>query len=308
VSNSTGQVTVSIIILSWNTCSLMRECLASIVEYGAGYELEIIVIDNGSTDGTQAMIQKEFPDVQLVQNLENVGFARGNNQGVALSRGHYLLLLNSDAMLKAGSLDALVTLTKTQPRLGMAGARLINPDGSFQASHTPFPNQWREFLILSGLGRIFMGRWFPSRGPEEQKGPQLVDYVEGACMFFKREAYLDVKGLEESFFMYAEDVDLCYRLKQIGWQVWYHPNAEIIHYGGASSAGRRTRREGDLYRSRVQFFQKHYGSFQASLLKFQIYFFTFIKNIFHKLLRLVSGGKKGRPVIAIKDLATLLKN
>jgi N-acetylglucosaminyl-diphospho-decaprenol L-rhamnosyltransferase len=305
---SSGKPRISFIILSWNTCSLLNECLASIAQFAGAWDHEIIMIDNGSKDGSQEMVRTRFPYVRLVQNQENVGFSRGNNQGVNMSTGQYLLLLNSDAMLKQGTLDTLISLAQTQPGLGMVGARLINPDGTFQASHTRFPNLWREFLILSRLGQIFMGRWYPSHGPEIDKGPQKVDYVEGACMLFKREAYLEVGGLDESYFMYAEDVDLCFRLRQKGWQIWYHPEAEVIHYGGASSSGRRTKREGDLYRSRVQFFQRHYGKIQANLLKAQIYFFTFIKTIFHRVLKLLSGGKRGRPVIAVKDLAALLKD
>lgn len=201
----------------------------------------------------------------------------------------------------------MLHLADAQPRAGIIGAHLLNADGTFQASHTPFPNLWQEFLILSGLGRLLFDRWYPSRGPEEAKGPQPVDYVEGACLLVRPEAFKETNGLDEGFFMYAEEVDWCYTMRQKGWQVWYQPVAKIIHLGGGSSHGRRTQREGDLYRSRVRFFRKHYGNIPAQLLKLQIYGLTAIKIAFHGLLRLISGGRRGRAVVSLKYLATELK-
>lgn len=299
---------LSIIIVNWNTCQLLADCLNSIIDTAGNITYEIIVVDNGSTDGSQAMLARQFPQARLLQNRENVGFARANNQALAASRGRYALLLNSDALATPGSLQALVSLAGQQPRAGIVGARLVNPDGSFQASYTPFPTLWQEFLILSGLGRLFFGRWYPSRGPDADKGPQIVDYVEGACMLVRREAYESAGGLDEGYFMYAEEVDWCYTMRQKGWQVWYQPAAKIIHLGGASSAGRRTRREADLYQSRVRFFRKHYGNTAAAALKGQIYGFTAAKFLVHGLLRQVSRGRFGRPVVGIRQLALQLKN
>lgn len=294
---------VSIIILNWNTRDLLADCLDSIAQTAGDLDITIIVLDNASTDGSQAMVQQRFPHVRLIVNQENVGFARANNQGMAVSDGRYALLLNSDALLTPGTLQALVRLADAKPQAGIVGAQLLNPDGSFQASHTPFPSLWREFLILSGVGRALYGRWYPSRGPEEDKGPQIVDYVEGACLLVRREAFEDVGGLDESYFMYAEEVDWCYAMRAKGWQVWYQPAAKVIHLGGGSSRNRRTQREGDLYRSRVRFFRKHYGDRLAELLKWQIYGFCAIKIAVHGLLRLVSGGRYGRPAVPLRHLA-----
>ena len=298
---------VSIVILSWNTCGLLENCLSSITTAAADLDVEIIVVDNASTDGSQAMVRDKFPHVHLIANQENVGFARGNNQAMALCKGRYMLLLNSDAFAAPGSIQALVRLADVQPKAGIVGAQLLNPDNSFQASHTSFPNLWREFLILSGVGRLLYGRWYPSRGPEEDKGPQPVDYVEGACMLVRAEAFDDVGGLDEGYFMYSEEVDWCYAIREEGWQVWYQPEAKVIHLGGASSQSRRVRREADLYRSRVRFFRKHYGDMAAEALKLQIYVLTAIKVIIYKLLRLLSGGHYGRPVVSLRYLATHLR-
>jgi len=295
---------ISIIIVNWNTRDLLADCLDSIASSGIAGDLNIetIIVDNMSTDGSQAMVRQRFPHVRLIANAENVGFARANNQGITVSNGHYALLLNSDALATPGSLQALIRLAETKPRAGVVGAQLLNPDGSFQASHTPFPNLWQEFLILSGLGRVLHGRWYPSRGPEEDRGPQIVDYVEGACMLVRREAFENVGGLDEGYFMYAEEVDWCYTMRAKGWQVWYQPAAKVIHLGGGSSQNRRTQREGNLYRSRVRFFRRHYGDRAARLLKLQIYGFTAIKIVVHELLRLVSSGRYGRPVVSLREL------
>jgi N-acetylglucosaminyl-diphospho-decaprenol L-rhamnosyltransferase len=298
---------ISIIILNWNTRDLLSDCLNSIAQTASDLDIEIVVVDNASTDGSQAMIRRRFPHVRLIANTENVGFARANNQGVEASNSRYALLLNSDTLVIPGALQALVRLADTKPRAGIVGAQLLNPDSSFQASHTPFPSLWQEFLILSGIGRTLYGRWYPSRGPEEDKGPQIVDYVEGACMLVRRKAFDDVGGLDEGYFMYAEEVDWCYAMQAKDWQVWYQPTAKVIHLGGGSSRNRPTQREGDLYRSRVRFFRKYHGDREARLLKLQIYGFTAVKIAFHRSLHLVSGGRYGRPVIPLRHLATELR-
>ncbi|MEK7326118.1 MAG: glycosyltransferase family 2 protein, partial [Chloroflexota bacterium] len=203
---------VSIIIVNWNTRDMLADCLNSIALTAGKLRVETIVVDNNSTDGSQAMVQERFPEARLIQNRQNVGFAKANNQAMAVMQGRYALLLNSDALATPGSIQALIELADSQPRAGLVGAQLVNPDGSFQASHTPFPSLWQEFLILTGLGRLLHGRWYPSRGPEEAKGPQKVDYVEGACMSVRREAFQQVGGLDEGYFMYAEEVDWCYTM------------------------------------------------------------------------------------------------
>jgi GT2 family glycosyltransferase len=298
---------VSVIVVNWNTRQLLRDCIESILAHPDGYAVEIVVVDNHSTDGSVEMVREQYPAVHLIANAENTGFARANNQGVRAASGRYVLLLNSDAMLTAGALRSLMTLAESNARIGMVGARLVNADGSFQASFTRIPTLRQELLILSGIGRLLYGRYYPSHGPEEGAGPQPAGYVEGACMLAPRSAYLEVGGLDEGYFMYAEDVDLCYALQRAGWQVWYQPAAQVIHLGSASSKNRRPQREADLYRSRVRFFRKNYGNTSAGLLKAIIFFFTIIKMTAHRLLRLVSGGRLGRPVVGMRQLFSTLK-
>ncbi len=300
-------VDLSVIILSWNTCAILEKCLVALEKFGDGIPFETLVVDNGSSDGSQEMVRSKFPKVSLYQSEKNLGFAGGNNRGIDLTDGAYILLLNSDAFFTEGALSALLKIIEQYPQAGIVGAQLVNPDGSFQASHSRFPGLWQEFLILSGLGRFFYGPFYPSRGPEVKKGPQKVDYVEGACLLVRREALENAGKLSEAFFMYAEEVDWCFAMKKAGWEVWYQPDARIIHLGGASSQNRRTSREGDLYRSRVIFFKMNYGPIKAFFLKWMILGSVWMKNLVHGLARLLSGGKKGRVVIPLRDVLEKLR-
>jgi GT2 family glycosyltransferase len=293
---------LSIVIVNWNTRDLLLRCIETAHAVRGELQLEFVVIDNASSDDSVACLRERFPDITLIENTKNVGFARANNQGVRASHAPLSLLLNSDAFLTVGSLQALMDVVAAHPKAALVGAQLRNADGTFQASHTAFPTLWREFLILSGLGRVVHGHWFPSHGPDDDRGAQPTDYVEGACMLVQNAAYLSVGGLDEGFFMYAEEVDLCYRLQQAGWQVWYQPAARVTHLGGGSSKNRKVQREVDLYRSRVQFFRKHHGGLAGLILKGQIIGFTALKSILHALLRVLTQGRRGRRVAPLRDL------
>jgi N-acetylglucosaminyl-diphospho-decaprenol L-rhamnosyltransferase len=298
--------TVAIIVVSWNTRKLLSECIASVIATCQDIAYEVIVIDNGSTDGSIAMVQQDFPQVRLVLNQQNVGFGQANNQAANLSKADYFLLLNSDARLFAHSMRALLDLVQTNPQIGAVGTRLENADGSFQASYTNFPTLWREFLILSGIGRKVFGPWYPSHGPKED-AIRKVDYVEGAGVLIRREAYQQVGGFNPEFFMYSEEVFLCYALAKNGWQVWYQPRARVLHHGGASSKNRQTKREADLYQGRIRFFLKAYGPLPAHLLAYLIVTITTLKQVFHGVLRIISRGKIGRSVVPIIEIKKKIK-
>ncbi len=304
---STERVEVSVIIVNWNTWDLLVQCLQSLYDTTSDLDLEVIVVDNASSDGSPTIVRERFPQVQLIQNQENLGFAQASNQAIKRCRGRYMLLLNSDTQALPGSLDKTVRFMDEHPRAGIAGVRLLNPDGTFQASYTPFPTLWREFLILSGLGRSLIRPTFPSCGPQTEKGAQKIEgYVEGAYLMARREAIDQIGGLDEPIFMYSEEVDWCYRFHQAGWEVWYLPQAPIIHYGGQSSKERRGRMEAELYRSRVYFFRKHYGGTAAFCLKALIYAMTLTKMLVHRLLRYVTRGRRGRTVTSWQELRLAL--
>jgi len=300
---------LSIIIVNWNTSGLLNKCLQSLYDFVTGIDFEIIVVDNGSVDDSIEMVRKIFPDVQLIANLKNIGFVRANNQAIYSCYGRNLLLLNSDTVILPDSMIKAVQFMDENSNIGISGVKILNSDGSFQASFNPFPTLLREFYILSGLGRWLIRSCFPSYGPQSEKGPQKVNgYVEGACLMVRRAA-MDAEGmLDERIFMYAEEVDLCYRFIQVGWEVWYLPQASIIHHGGESSKKQQGKMEAELYRSRVYFFHKHYGKASALRLEALIYIITTVKMFYHKLLQILSNGKRGRGVSTWKELRTALKS
>jgi GT2 family glycosyltransferase len=268
---------------------------------------EFIVVDNASTDGSVEMLRTHFPKVTIMANERNIGFAAANNQAMEVAQGRYFLLFNSDAVATPDSIAALLRVATHNERAGIVGARLVFPDGSFQASYTRFPSLAREVLILTTLGRRLSGPWYPSGGPQLEPGPRRVDYVEGACLLVRRAAYEDVGGLDEGYFMYAEEVDWAYTMAVHGWQTWYAPDAEVIHFGGGSSRSRPTQREADLYRSRVRFMRKHHGAVHANALKVLLYTSTAAKLAFHSLLRLLAP-ERSRPVVGLNQLTSALRD
>lgn len=300
---------LSIIIVNWNTRNLLAQCLQSLQDTVKESSFDVWVVDNASSDGSVAMVRERFPQTHIVANSENVGFVRANNQAIAHCRGRYMLLLNSDTRALPGSLDQAVRFMDEHSRAGIAGVRLLNPDGTFQASYTPFPTLWQEFLMLSRLGRWLLRPTYPSYGPQIEKGAQKIKgYMEGAYLMARREAVEQVGGLDERIFMYAEDVDWCYRFHRVGWEVWYLPNAPIIHYGGQSSKKRRGRMEAELYRSRVYLFRKHYGKLIAFCLMALVYAITLPKILVHRVLQFVSRGHKGRTITSWKELCQAMSS
>jgi N-acetylglucosaminyl-diphospho-decaprenol L-rhamnosyltransferase len=296
-------IDLSVIVVNWNTRDLLTQCLGSVYGTLKDLSFEVIVVDNASSDGSVETVKNDFPQVQIIANAENVGFVRANNQVIAISRGRYVLLLNSDTQVLPGSLDRTVHFMDAHPGAGIVGVRLLNPDGTFQASYTPFPTLWREFLILSGLGRWLIRPTFPSYGPQADKGERrIMGYVEGAYVVARRKAVEQVGKLDERIFMYAEDVDWCYRFHRAGWEVWYLPQAPIIHYGGQSTKKRWGRMEAELYRSRLYFFRKHYNKRSAFCLKALVYALTVTKMLVHSLLRFLTNGRRGRIVTSWKEL------
>ncbi|PIU03839.1 glycosyl transferase family 2 [Candidatus Shapirobacteria bacterium CG08_land_8_20_14_0_20_39_18] len=216
---------LSIIIVSYNTKDLLRKCLNSL----KGYDTEIIVVDNNSQDDSQSVVKKEFPDVHLIINDDNLGFAKANNQGIKIATGDYVLLLNSDTQVKPGALEKLVEFAKSHLDAGVIGARLLNQDGSIQPSIYRLPtitNAIKEFW-LGQLGLTEKYFIDSSKGEE-------VEAVVGAVFLIPKTVIQKVGLLDERYFMYFEDLDYCRRVRRAGYKVYYFPKAEVFHYHGAS--------------------------------------------------------------------------
>jgi hypothetical protein len=250
---------LSIIIVNWNTLALLRDCLSSLAASELHDRCEIIVVDNGSHDGSPDMVRRAFGRVRLLANRDNLGFARANNQGIAASQGRYVLLLNSDTRMPAGTLAALLAFMEQHPEAGVCSPRLQHPDGqpqvfAFGADPTP------GYLLRRGLWRLLL-----RRGLHDWATPHTltVDWVSGACMLVRRAAIEQAGMLDEAIFMYFEDNDWCLRIRRQGWRVYYYPRVAVIHLGGQSLAHNPAARAA-YYTSLRYFYAKHYG-WQARL-------------------------------------------
>ncbi|HQE92289.1 MAG TPA: glycosyltransferase family 2 protein [Anaerolineae bacterium] len=257
-------MSLAIILLSWNTASLLADCLRSIPAGAAGLDYTVIVVDNASTDGSADMVARDFPQVQLIRSSQNLGFARGNNLGIRAADPAipYLLLLNSDTIVQPASLTALVRFMEAHPDAGAVGPRLLRPDGTpqpyaFGGDPTPL------YLLRRGLHQLFLHRYLHDWATDQI---QTVDWVSGACMLVRRSAVEQIGMLDENMWMYFEDNDWCLRFRQAGWKVYYDPQVEIIHLGG-QSLQKNPSAQNTYYQSVVYFYGKHYGRLSRWLLR-----------------------------------------
>lgn len=257
---------LAIVIVNWNTQEYLRKCLVSLFLGRPECEFEIWLVDNASGDGSTAMVRQQFPQVHLIANGENVGFAQANNQAILQSTGRYVLLLNPDTDVRPGAIDALVEFMDRNPHAGAAGPRLLNPDGTFQTSCQPAPSLFREFWRLFHLDALHPYSIYSMQDWELDEARD-VDVLEGACLILRREALSQVGLIDEDFFMYSEEVDLCHRLRTTGWMLYWIPHAQVMHYGGRSTAQVPFDMFLRLYQSKVLYFRKNHRFWSAQLYK-----------------------------------------
>jgi len=257
---------ISIVIVSWNTARFLENCLASLLANPPTSPFEIWVVDNASTDDSPRMVREKFPQVQLVENRENVGFARANNQAIQLCPGKYVLLLNPDTLVVSGALQALIHFLDTHPEAGAAGAKILHPNGSLQISSHPRPTVSRELWRLFHLDVLFPFAVYPLTKWETNQ-PQEVDILIGACLLLRKEVLDQVGLLDEDYFIYSEEVDLCYRIQRAGWRLYWVPEAEVVHFGGQSTQQVPTEMFLHLYLSKIKYFRKHYGWTASQIYK-----------------------------------------
>jgi N-acetylglucosaminyl-diphospho-decaprenol L-rhamnosyltransferase len=261
-------IDLSIIIINYRSAAFTKACLRSIYENNDALHLEIIVVDNASYDGCGAMIAAEFPEVVFIQSAHNLGFAGANNLGIAASHASHLLFLNPDTEVQGKAIDRLFASMKCLPDAGMAGARLLNSDSSVQTSSiTAIPSILNQILGTEYLRQAFpkASLWGIKPLFENHQLPVPVDAISGACMMAKRDVVEQAHGFTTDYFMYSEDLDLCLKVKKAGWNVYYVPNAVVVHHGGRSSGSRSESNYAEIMirRSMYQFMQAHRGRWYA---------------------------------------------
>ena len=250
---------VSAIVVTYNALPWLDRALDSV------RDMEVVVVDHGSTDGTLELVRDRFPEAIIVEQ-DNLGFGAGNNAGMRVASGRWYLLLNSDAWLKPGALDALIGFAEEHPDAAVVGPRLLNPDGTLQRSVRGFPTVWRiatEYLFLRKLApRSRLLNAFYAGGFEHDTACE-AEFLMGSVLLVRSEAVESVGGFDERYFMFSEETDWCYRFRQAGWEVWFFPGAEAVHVGGVSTA----KNWGPMFREQVRghlrFLAEHRGARQA---------------------------------------------
>lgn len=266
---------LSIIITSFNTKDLLTTCIKSIFKFTKNINFEVIVVDNNSTDGS-AEAAKALGSV-IIKNKENLGFATANNQGFKISRGKYILFLNSDTEINDNVLGEMISWMKDNTTVGVSSSALRNKDGSMQATGGYFPTlprvfSWMTIQDLPFVDNIikpfhpYHAKSFFSKGDSFYRSKKELDWVTGAFLLCRREALEKIKGWDETFFMYVEEVDLCFRVKQMGYSIWYLPKWNITHLGGASSKTSEFSLISE-YKGVIKFYAKHYPSWQLPILR-----------------------------------------
>lgn len=262
MKNHVAEPTVSVIIVSWNARDYLLRCLRSLSPAACGYPAEIIVVDNASSDGSAEIVSAQFPEVRLIRNRANLGFAKANNIGIRAARGRYLCLVNSDVEVLPGCIGRLVEYCEAHGQAGLVGPRVMGGDGRLQRSCRGFPTIWNMFCRALALDSVFpQVRLFTGYSLTywAQDKTQPVDILSGCFWLARRESLEEAGLLDEAFFMYGEDMDWCKRFWVSGWQVVFVSEAKAIHYGGASSANAPVRFYIERQRADLQYWRKHHA-------------------------------------------------
>lgn len=300
---------LSIVIASWNTKALLLECLQSLIRATQCKRMEIIVVDNASADGSPEAVQAHFPEVRLIRNPANLGFAKANNIGIARSRGKYVCLVNSDIAVLPGCLDRMLEYMEAHPAVGMLGPRVLNPDLTLQSTCRRFPNLWNNFVEAIAVDKLFprsrvWGGQFIAAVPRDHAC--RVDVLAGCFWMIRREALSGVGLLDEQFYIYGEDLDWCKRFWETGWEIVYFPFAEAIHYGSACFSQAPVALYIQMLRAKMQYWQKHHSrASQAGIWLIMILFQCF-RSIANLALYLVKPAHLSKLKINVAAMGWLL--
>jgi hypothetical protein len=287
-------VDLSVIVVSWNTEDLLRRCLASLRVHLRSLSHEIIVVDNASTDGSAEMVATEFPEARLIRNVANMGFGAANNQGMTAASGRYLLLLNSDTFLTDDSVAMLFASVQMQPSVGVAQCRLFFPDGRLQHTAYRFPSLGLILFEALGVYKLFRRRapGILLRGYWDHATERDVDWVIGAFMLMPRRVYEDTGGFDERLFLYGEDREWCFRIRQHEWRIRFYPSASIVHVGHASSDISLGRRRLALCLQRDRdFFIERFGRGRGGVMMLVLLLGAAMRAMYYAV-RSATGGER----------------
>ena len=314
--SSTDTFDVSIVIVSFNTREVLRECLESVERESAGLRVEVFVVDNHSSDGSPEMIEREFPQVRLFRSEVNLGFASANNVALEVVRGRYPVLLNSDAFLRAGALALAVQHMDENPAVGLAGARLVGRDDAWQPSARMFPSLLTDFFVMTGLaGKFPRSRVFGSfdRTWADPMVACECDWVPGAFSIIRAEALRKAGLFDPEFFLYSEEVDLCRRIQGAGYKIRYWPDIVVTHIGGESSRQVKSLEMSKVgaqlvlwrMRSTLLYYRKHHGmgAWWAKVLEIALYRLVMLRNSFTSDSHRQARAREHRKLIAIMNQA-----
>ena len=270
--SGTSVVDMSIVLVCWNNKAYLDPCLKSLYEGGLKSSFDVIVVDNGSTDGSHQMLAEKYPQVKLIQNAGNMGLGKASNQGIEATNGRHVLLLNNDTLVNGPALDVLVEYLDAHPEAGATAGKLLNPDGSFQSGFAPFSTLLEEFLIVTHIGELLWAG-YPSHGDANEI--KETGWMSSACLLVRRAALDKIGLLDENYFIYGDEADLQFRLNKAGWKVVFLPNSSIIHFGGRSMD--RWKRRKMVYRGKMMFYKKNYGFFSTFLLRTLFFVMSLLK-------------------------------
>lgn len=286
---------VSILIINWNTRDILRDCLKSVYRQTSSIHFETIVVDNASSDGSVEMIQREYPQVILIKNDRNRGFAAANNQGIAIAQGRYVLLLNSDTVILDRAVSKTLAFADQHPEAAVVGCRVLNPDRTLQPTCFLFPSLLNLFLSSTYLYKIFPQSRFFGREQMtwwDRNDVRQVEAVTGCFMLVRKKSIEQVGMMDEKYFMYAEEADWCYRFQKAGWKNLFFPDAQIIHLGGQSTRKVSSEMTVCLRLSLLLFFQKHYSKLCYRAAQALFFFWFFVRIPYWYCISIISNDKR----------------
>lgn len=274
-------MTLSIVIVSYNTERLLKDCLESIYAGSNGTPLDVWVVDNNSQDHSVAMVRSLFPRVNVIENPSNVGFSKANNMAISQSRSDYILLLNPDTLILGDAIERMIKFMNEHPNVGIAGCKVLNRDGTlYLPCRRSIPTPAIAFYRLTGLSLLFPKSRMLAQYNLTYEDPEQtheVGAVSGAFLLIRRAVVDAIGPLDEHFFMYGEDLDWCLRTQRAGWTVMYHPEAQIVHYQGQSTRCNSRKAAIEFYRAMYLFHRKHFAKDHSCLANMLIYAGIFLK-------------------------------